>query len=311
MIATMTLNPSIDYIIKVEDFKEGEINRTIYEHLLPGGKGLNVSIVLKNLGHESTAFGFVSGFTGIEIERRLSEFGVKNDFVNVKDGYSRINVKMRSKCETEINGMGPKIDEEEINQLFAKLDGLKENDILVISGSVPVSLPKDIYKQILDRLKDKGILFVVDSSGELLSSVLEYKPFLIKPNNLELAELFNTELNSREDVIPYAKKLQEKGARNVLVSLSEKGAVLLSEDGKVFMSDAPKGELVNSVGAGDSMLAGFIAGYLEKNDYKYAFYKGLCAGSASAFSADLADQAAVDALMDSCPDGLIFTLRNY
>ena len=275
MIYTITFNPSLDYVIQVDHFKPGIINKTKFEEILPGGKGINVSIVLSNLGHESTALGFMAGFTGEEIEHRLESYGAKTDFIHVKKGLSRINVKMKSDEETEINGMGPDIQPEDIQELFNQLDDLTEKDILVISGSIPSTLPDTMYEQIMERVQKKKIKVVVDATNNLLLKVLKYKPFLIKPNNHELGEIFNVELNTRDEVIPYAKKLQEMGAQNVLISMA-------------------KGEVVNSVGAGDSMVAGFLAGYLETNDYDKAFINGLCCGSASAFQVGLATKEDVE-----------------
>ncbi|SET25297.1 1-phosphofructokinase [[Clostridium] aminophilum] len=298
LIYTVTFNPSLDYIIRVDDFRIGEVNRTSYEKILPGGKGINVSIVLKNLGHESTALGFAAGFTGREIERRLAEYGVKPDFISLEEGFSRINVKMKSKEESEINGQGPKITEAAIAALFEKLDAMTGDDILVISGSIPNTLPSDMYERILARYQEKKIPVVVDATRDLLTKVLKFHPFLIKPNNHELGEIFGVELRTREEVIPYAKKLQEMGARNVLISMAGEGAVFISEKGDELRSEAPKGKVVNSVGAGDSMVAGFLAGYLEASgDYRTAFRMGLSAGSSSAFSEELATRKEVEELL--------------
>ena len=300
MIATVTFNPSLDYIIRVEDFKVGEVNRTNYEKIFAGGKGINVSIVLNNLGHKSTALGFVAGFTGQEIVRRLKDTGIDCKFIEVDNGYSRINVKMKSQKETEINGQGPNIKEEHIKQLFDLLDNLTKDDILIISGSVPNTLPDDMYEQIMSHLEGKGIRIVVDATKDLLTNVLKYHPFLIKPNNHELGEIYGVELNKREEVIPYAKKLQEEGAVNVLVSMAGEGAVLLDENGEIHSSEAPKGTVMNSVGAGDSMVAGFVAGYLETNgNYQEAFEMGVCTGSASAFSEELATRQEMESLRDN------------
>lgn len=298
LIYTVTFNPSLDYIIRVDDFRIGEVNRTSYEKILPGGKGINVSIVLKNLGHESTALGFAAGFTGREIERRLAEYGVKPDFIPLEEGFSRINVKMKSKEESEINGQGPKITEAAIGALFEKLDAMNGDDILVISGSIPNTLPSDMYERILARYQEKKIPVVVDATRDLLTRVLKFHPFLIKPNNHELGEIFGVELKTQEEVIPYAKKLQETGARNVLISMAGEGAVFISEKGDELRSGAPKGKVVNSVGAGDSMVAGFLAGYLETSgDYRTAFRMGLSAGSSSAFSEELATRKEVEELL--------------
>ena len=277
MIYTVTFNPSLDYIIRVNHFQTGEINKTYYENILPGGKGINVSIVLSNLGHDSTALGFMAGFTGKEIENRMNNFGCQTDFIQVKNGLSRINVKMKSDNETEINGMGPKITDENIQELFEKLDKLTKEDILVISGSIPSTLPDDIYERIMQHLQDKHIKIIVDATKNLMMNVLKYKPFLIKPNNHELGELFDVTLNTQDEVIPYALKLQEMGAQNVLISMAGQGAVFIDEQKTIHKSPAPKGTVVNSVGAGDSMVAGFISGYLNSDgDYKKAFLKGIC-----------------------------------
>ena len=296
MIYTVTFNPSLDYIVSVDDFQLGLTNRTSSELMLPGGKGINVSMVLGNLGIESTALGFVAGFTGDEIVRRVGQMHVRSDFIRVGQGISRINVKLKSIDGTEINGSGPQIDHEPLEQLMIKLNRLNSGDILVLAGSIPTSLPDDMYRLIMEMLDGKGIMIVVDATRDLLLNVLSYKPFLIKPNNHELEEIFGVELTTRESVIPYAKKLQEKGARNVLVSMAGEGAALVTETGQVFSTPAPKGTLVNGVGAGDSMVAGFLAGWMERSDYQHAFYMGVAAGSASAFSEYLATGPEVEAV---------------
>lgn len=288
MIYTVTFNPSLDYIVSVDDFKLGLTNRTSSELLLPGGKGINVSTILTNLGIESTALGFIAGFTGDEIVRKVEEIGVRSDFIRIEDGISRINVKLKSIDGTEINGMGPDISRAKTEELMKKLDVLGKGDVLVLAGSIPVSLPDDIYSRILERLEGKGVTFVVDATGELLLNVLKYHPFLIKPNNHELGDIFDVQLKAREEVVPYGRKLQEMGAKNVLISMAGEGAVLVAEDGSVYDAPAPKGVLVNAVGSGDSMVAGFTAGWMEKRDYRHAFYMGVAAGSASAFSEFLA-----------------------
>ena len=288
MIYTVTFNPSLDYIVSVDDFKLGLTNRTSSELLLPGGKGINVSTILTNLGIESTALGFVAGFTGDEIIRKVEEIGVRSDFIRIEDGISRINVKLKSIDGTEINGMGPDISPEKTEELMKKLDLLVPGDVLVLAGSIPVSMPDDIYSRILERLEGKGVTFVVDATGELLLNVLKYHPFLIKPNNHELGDIFGVKLKTREEVVPYGRKLQEMGAKNVLISMAGEGAVLVAEDGSVYETPAPKGVLVNAVGSGDSMVAGFTAGWMEKKDYRHAFYMGVASGSASAFSEYLA-----------------------
>lgn len=297
MIYTLTVNPSIDYIVAVEDFKLGLTNRTSAEKLLPGGKGINVSQVLKNLGVENTALGFVAGFTGDAIVRELERRGIKQEFIHIKNGMTRINVKLTSIDGTEINGQGPDISKEDMESLFLRLDQLEDGDVLFLAGSIPGLLPSDLYQKIMVRLEKKDILFVVDATRELLTNVLEYHPFLIKPNNHELGEIFGVELRTRESVVPYAKKLQEMGARNVLISMAGEGSVLVAEDGSIVSHEAPKGVLVNGVGAGDSMVAGFMAGYMKTKDYAYAYRMGASAGSASAFSEDLATEQEIKKVM--------------
>lgn len=298
MIYTVSFNPSLDYILDVPSFKTGRVNRTMNENILPGGKGINVSIVLNNLGVENKALGFTAGFTGDVLKKLLEERGVNTDFIHLKHGMTRINVKLRAKEETEINGQGPLIKEHHISNLHEKLGYLEQDDILVLAGSIPDSMPKSAYMDIMRLMKEKGIRIVVDATRELLVNVLPYKPFLIKPNNHELGEIFNVEITSKDDVIKYGKKLMEQGARNVLVSMAGDGAVLLAEDGRIYQAPAPKGELKNSVGAGDSMVAGFIAGYLESESYEKAFQMGVCTGSASAFSEDLATREEVLELLE-------------
>ena len=296
MIYTVTFNPSLDYIVSVDDFKLGLTNRTSSELLLPGGKGINVSTVLMNLGIESTALGFVAGFTGEEVIRRLEEMGVQNGFIRIEEGFTRINLKLKTIDGTEINGQGPVISEEKVELLMDKLKVLGEGDTLFLSGSIPASMPDDAYQRIMESLEGRGVQIVVDATKDLLVKVLPYHPFLIKPNNHELGEIFGVELKTRESVLPYGKKLQEMGAQNVLVSMAGEGAVLIAADGTVFDAPAPKGTLVNGVGAGDSMVAGFMAGYMEKQDYKYAFHMGVAAGSASAFSENLATKQEIEAV---------------
>ena len=297
MICTVTFNPSLDYAVNVNNMRLGVINRTASELILPGGKGINVSIVLSNLGHESRALGFVAGFTGAEIEARLDEMGVGHDFIHVSDGFTRINMKIKSNEETEVNGQGPRIAPEDIDALYAQLDELGDGDTLVISGSVPGTLPSDMYERIMARLEGRGVRVVVDAERDLLTRVLPYRPFLIKPNNIELGDIFGVKLATREEVVPYARKLQEMGARNVLVSMAGEGGVLVDEEGGAHMAEAAKGTVVNSVGAGDSTVAGFLAGYMETGSYETAFRMGLATGSASAFSPQLATRAEVEELM--------------
>lgn len=299
MIYTVTFNTSLDYIISMDDFQLGKTNRTTYERLLPGGKGINVSTVLYNLGIESTALGFVAGFSGQEIIRKAKKLGFTCDFIEVKNGYSRINVKMTDFDGTEINGIGPAIDACELETLMQRLDALNAGDVLVLAGSIPKSLPASIYKDILEKLENRGVLFVVDASKDLLRNVLEHHPFLIKPNHHELGELFGVQIAKKEEVEPYVRQLQEMGARNVLVSMGAEGAVLLDENGQVYMLPAPKGTLINAVGAGDSMVAGFLAGWLENPEYSHAFKMAVAAGSASAFSEGFAPKEEITALYEA------------
>ena len=293
MIYTVTCNPSLDYIVTVNDFQLGQTNRTTSEQMLPGGKGINVSTVLKNLGVENTALGFVAGFTGREIVRKVRELGFQNEFLELSEGWSRINIKMKDFDGTEINGKGPEISEEAVQALLDRLDQVEEGDVLVLAGSIPESMPSTFYAEILSRMQGRGILTVVDATNNLLLEVLQYRPFLVKPNQHELGEIFGVKLETQEDVIPYAGELQEKGAVNVLVSMGSKGAVLLDEQGEVHRLPAPEGKLINAVGAGDSMVEGFLAGWLEKHDYEHAFRWGVSAGSASAFSEKLATEAEI------------------
>lgn len=297
MIYTVTFNPSLDYIVTVDNLKLGAVNRTNREVMNPGGKGINVSLVLHNLGYDSCALGFQAGFTGREIVRLMEEENIRADFIEAGEGVSRINVKVRSDEESEINGMGPKISDEDIRKLYGQLDYLGNGDMLVLAGSIPSAMPESTYRDIMQYLSGKDIRIVVDATKDLLMNVLEYHPFLIKPNNHEMGEIYGVTLNTRDEVIPYAHKLQEKGARNVLVSMAGEGAVLLTEDGREYQSGAPEGKVVNSVGAGDSMVAGFIAGYLASKDYEQAFYMGVCTGSASAFSEGMATKEDVRGLL--------------
>lgn len=302
MIYTITFNPALDYITQVENFKIGEINRTKTETILPGGKGLNVSIVLKNLEIENTALGFVAGFTGEELIRKMESQGVKTDFVKVEKGLTRINVKISSINEkrieeTALNGMGPQMTKGDMEVLFEKIQKMSTNDIVILSGSIPKNIDKDIYEKICKELHEKGITFIVDSTQELLMNVLKYHPFLIKPNKEELEETLNCKILTKEDIINAAKTLQNKGAQNVLVSLGNDGALLLTKEDDIYYSKAPKGQVVNTVGSGDSMVAGFLAGYYQTKDYEYALKIGVAAGSASAFSIRLATKKDVDLLL--------------
>lgn len=288
MIYTVTFNPSLDYLVTVDNFRLGKTNRTVKESMVAGGKGFNVSSVLNNLGIKSTALGFYAGFTGEEIVKRIEALGIEADMIRLEEGMSRINVKMLNADGTEINAMGPDIPKEKQEELMGKLDRLQAGDILVLAGSIPATMPDDTYQKILERLLERGIRSVVDATGKLLMKVLPYHPFLIKPNKQELNEMFGAEIESEEDIVLYAKKLREMGAMNVLVSLGAQGAVLITEKDEVFSAPAPDGKVVNSVGAGDSMVAGFLAGYLESGSFEKALRLGLAAGSASAFSEQLA-----------------------
>lgn len=296
MIYTVTFNPSLDYIVSVENFRLGVTNRTSSELLLPGGKGLNVSMVLSNLGVTNTALGFVAGFTGEEIVRRIEQMGVKSKLIPVDGGISRINLKLKSIDGTEINGCGPEIKKEDIDKLISQLDTLDKGDVLILAGSIPGSVPDDIYGRIMGKLAGRGVLAVVDATKDLLVNVLRHRPFLVKPNHHELGEIFGVEIKTRKEAIPYAKKLQAMGADNVLVSMGGQGATLAAADGSIHETPAPEGELINSVGAGDSMVAGFIAGWMEREDYGHAFSMGVAAGSASAFSERLATREEIEAV---------------
>ncbi len=302
MIYTVTFNPSLDYVVHVPRFQTGMVNRTETEQLYPGGKGINVSVVLSHLGVENRALGFLAGFTGDEIQRELCEHGCDGDFIRLPEGNSRINVKIKGEQESEINGQGPKIPREAIEQLFEKLKRLKTGDFLVLAGSIPNTLPGDMYERILAGLQGRGIRVAVDATKELLLNVLPYHPFFIKPNNHELGEMFGKKLTTDEEIICYAKKLQEMGAQNVLISMAGEGGLLLTEDGRTYRSLPPKGKVINSVGAGDSMVAGFLTGYRNTGDYQKAFKLGLATGSASAFKEWLAEKQDVAALLDNPAD---------
>lgn len=297
MIYTVSFNPSLDYVVDVPQIELGRVNRAQSEILYPGGKGINVSIVLTNLGIENEALGFIAGFVGETLEMLLAKKGIKTDFIRLPEGVTRINVKIRAKEETELNGKGPFIEECYVQKLYDKLDRLNDKDVLVLAGSIPDCMPKSSYMDIMKRLADKNIPIVVDATKELLVNVLPYKPFLVKPNNHELGEVFGVTIKTKEAVVQYAKELANEGARNILVSMAGEGAVLLAEDGSVYMSDAPVGVLKNSVGAGDSMVAGFLAGYLQTGNYEKAFQMGVCTGSASAFSEELATKEEVMSLL--------------
>ncbi len=297
MIYTVTFNPAVDYVVHSGEMELGSVNRSNGEEIYFGGKGINVSFVLKELGLTSKALGFIAGFTGDAIKKGVEEKGIDSDFVQLESGFSRINVKIKSTEETELNGQGPHISEKAITELFAKLEILQDGDTIVLAGSIPNTLPSDIYEQILQHISHKNIKAVVDATGQLLMKVLPYKPFLIKPNNHELGEMFGVKLNNMEDIEKYARKLQEMGAVNVLISMAGDGALLIDETGKVHRCGVCKGKVKNSVGAGDSMVAGFIAG-IEKGDYEYALKLGTATGGATAFSDGLATKSEVDRLLE-------------
>lgn len=298
MVYTVTFNPAIDYVVHTGGMKLGATNRSEREEMYFGGKGINVSIVLRELGIDSKALGFTAGFTGEAIEKGLADMGIETDFVRLEKGNSRINVKIKSAEETELNGQGPDIDDKAIAALFEKLDSLTDGDTLILAGSIPSSLPADIYERILEKLSEKNIRVVVDATKDLLLNVLKYRPFLIKPNNHELGEMFGIELNSDEDIEKYARRLQDMGAVNVLISMAGDGAMLIDEFGKIHRCGVCKGTVKNSVGAGDSMVAGFTAGSL-KGDYEYALKLGTAAGGATAFSDGLATKEKITELLET------------
>ena len=297
MIYTVTFNPATDYVVRMDQFILDTVNRTTAEEIYYGGKGINVSTVLKELGQDSVALGFIAGFTGNEIAQGLKKQGIQTDFICLKEGMSRINVKIKAQQETEINGQGPHIDAQALEALFQKLDLLQKDDVLILAGSIPSSMPEDSYEQIMKRMDGKGILTVVDATKNLLVNVLKYHPFLVKPNNHELGEIFQTVLKTSDEIVEAAKKLQQMGARNVLISMAGDGAILVAENGEIHQIGVPKGTVQNSVGAGDSMVAGFMAGYLEKNDYLYALRLGTASGSATAFSKGLAVKEEIERLL--------------
>lgn len=296
MIYTVTLNPSLDYIAECKDFTLGATNRTSSEIIYPGGKGINVSIVLSNLGDRTTALGFLAGFTGEHIDSLIKDMGISSRMIRLNEGMSRINLKLKSKEETELNGMGPKISIIDIARLYQKLESITEDDILVLAGSIPPSVSEGLYSDIMERLKEKKIKIVVDATKDLLMNVLDKKPFLIKPNIHELGDLFNVKLDSADEALPYALKLKEMGAVNVIISMGKDGAMMVDEYGKSYTMNSPEGKLVNSVGAGDSLVAGFLHKYLETGNYEEAFRYGVCTGSASAFSSALATKEEVEKL---------------
>lgn len=297
MVYTITFNPAIDYIVYTDEVEIGSVNRSKHEEIYFGGKGINVSLILAELGIKSKALGFVAGFTGEAIERGISQSGIDTDFIHLKNGFSRINIKIKSVKETELNGQGPKIPQEKIDELFGKLVEVQDGDTIVLAGSIPSSLPPDIYEKIFNQMSDKKVRIVVDATKNLLLSVLKYKPFLIKPNNFELGEMFGVKLETIDDIIKYAVKLKEMGALNVLVSMAGDGAVLLDENCETHICGVCEGVVKNSVGAGDSMVAGFIAG-CENGDYEYALKLGTAAGGATAFSDELAKKNEIFELLE-------------
>lgn len=297
MIYTVTFNPALDYTMKVNNLQTGEINRADSEQMNYGGKGINVSAILSRLKTENKALGFIAGFSGDKLAEMLNADGINNDFVKLNNGFTRINVKIKSDNETDINANGPDIQKEDLEKLFEKLDALKQGDYLVLAGSIPKSLPDNIYENILERLKNRNIKFVIDATGDLLLNVLPYKPFLIKPNHHELGELFDVKIKEYDGIVKYSKLLQEKGAENVLVSCGKKGAVLLDSQGITYRIGNVPGKIVSSVGCGDSMVAGFVAGYIEKGDYAYALKLGAACGNATAFSQSLATKEEIDAML--------------
>jgi 1-phosphofructokinase len=299
MVYTVTFNPALDYVMVVDNLQSKDINRTKGEQLYYGGKGINVSVILSRLGIENKALGFLAGFSGRQIEDMLNAEGIKNDFVYLKNGYTRINVKIKSDKEIDINAQGPVIEQSDVQKLFEKLEDLKAGDSLVLAGSIPSSLPNDIYETILDRLNGRGVNFVVDATGDLLVNVLKYKPFLIKPNHHELGDIFGVEITTLDDIVKYAKLLQEKGAKNVLVSRGKDGAVLIDENENVYTMGNAQGKLISSVGCGDSMVAGFVAGYINTKDYAYALKLGSACGNATAFSPTLATEEEINKMLNN------------
>ncbi|MCC8192795.1 MAG: 1-phosphofructokinase [Ruminococcus sp.] len=297
MIYTVSFNPAWDYVMVVDDFTLGKTNRSSFESVMFGGKGINVSAVLKELDLTSTALGFIAGFTGDALEKEIQQKGIKTDFIKLSEGMTRINVKLKTGKETEINGRGPKIDEAAIKLLFEKLQALSSGDTLVLAGSIPAGMPDDIYENIMKDLMGKGITVVVDATKDLLLNVLKYKPFLIKPNVHELEEIFKVELKTDEEIIQKAKVLQDRGAENVLISMGGDGAILVDENASVHKIGVAEGKVINSVGAGDSMVAGFVAGYEKYHDYSQALKLGTAAGNATAFSEGLAKRDMIDAIL--------------
>lgn len=302
VIYTVTFNPALDYVVHVDDLQIETVNRSHHEQIYYGGKGINISIVLKHLGLTSKALGFVAGFTGKAIEDGVKAMAIETDFIVLREGLSRINVKIKAEVETEINGQGPHVAPDELEALYKKLEVMKSGDVLILAGTIPATLPSNIYEIIMAQLSGKGVEIVVDATKDLLMNVLKYKPFLIKPNHHELRELFGEKLETEEALISRAKELQQMGARNVLISMAGDGAILVTETEKVYKMSAPKGHVKNSVGAGDSMVAGFVASYFKKYDYKEALKFAVATGSATAFSEGLAEADLIKAVYDQLPN---------
>lgn len=299
MVYTVTLNPALDYVMKLKALRTDDINRTDGEEIYYGGKGINVSVILTQLGIPNTALGFLGGFTGKKLEEMLKNDNVSCDFNYLKNGDTRINVKIKADKEIDLNACGPEITKEDMQSFLRKLDGIKSGDYLILAGSIPNTLPDDIYEQILERAGDRNINCVVDATGDLLKNVLKYKPFLIKPNHHELGDLFSAQIKSDDDIVKYSKKLQEMGAKNVLVSMAKDGAMLTDENGCVHKIGNAKGKLINSVGCGDSMVAGFTAGYIKTADYSYALRLGSACGNATAFSEKLATREEIERVFNA------------
>ena len=299
MVYTVTLNPALDYVMKLKALRTDDINRTDGEEIYYGGKGINVSVILTQLGIPNTALGFLGGFTGKKLEEMLKNDNVSCDFNYLKNGDTRINVKIKADKEIDLNACGPEITKEDMQSFLKKLDGIKSGDYLILAGSIPNTLPDDIYEQILERAGDRNINCVVDATGDLLKNVLKYKPFLIKPNHHELGDLFSVQIKSDDDIVKYSKKLQEMGAKNVLVSMAKDGAMLTDENGCVHKIGNAKGKLINSVGCGDSMVAGFTAGYIKTADYSYALRLGSACGNATAFSEKLATREEIERVFNA------------
>lgn len=299
MVYTVTLNPALDYVMKLKALRTDDINRTDGEEIYYGGKGINVSVILTQLGIPNTALGFLAGFTGKKLEEMLKNDNISCDFNYLKNGDTRINVKIKADKEIDLNACGPEITKEDMHSFLRKLDGIKSGDYLILAGSIPNTLPDDIYEQILERVGDRNINCVVDATGDLLKNVLKYKPFLIKPNHHELGDLFSVQIKSDDDIVKYSKKLQEMGAKNVLVSMAKDGAMLTDENGCVHKIGNAKGKLINSVGCGDSMVAGFTAGYIKTADYSYALRLGSACGNATAFSEKLATREEIERVFNA------------